>query len=1377
MEFSKEKDFEEAVIALLIDRGWESETINYPTKEELVRNWADILFQNNREQDTLNDCPLTDGEMQQLIEQIYNLRTPWRLNDFINGKSVSVRRDNPEDTLHYGKEVSLHIYDQNEIALGRSRYQIARQPKFKTKSDVLPDRRGDLMLLINGMPVIHMELKRSGIPVSQAYNQIEKYAHEGVFTGLFSLVQVFVAMQPKESVYFANPGPDGTFNKAYYFHWADKYNNPLNDWKDVVTHLLNIPMAHTLIGFYTIADEKDNTLKVMRSYQYYAATKIADKVTKKDWRDLNPLGGYVWHTTGSGKTLTSFKSAQLISSSEDADKVIFLVDRKALGKQSLDDYKDFAGTRTTVQGTEDGDVLLSKLKSDAPENSLIVTSIQKLSNITKDNEHIKTTDLEKIAAKKIVIIIDEAHRSTFGEMLTNIKATFKYAIIFGFTGTPIHEVNSKKSNTTTSIFGDELHRYTLADGIRDKNVLGFDPYMVMTYKDSDLRLAVALHKSKASTVEEALADKRKAKVYNRYMDRTLVPMLGFCQGNRYVKGIEELIPNSQYTRDEHKKAVLTDIKRVWKVLSHNGKFHAIFTTHSIPEAVAYYRMAKTMVPELAITAVFDPNIDNEGGGTLDKEDGIVEILEDYRKRYDMEFTIPSYDKFREDVQLRLAHKKPYNNIRKEEQIDILIVVNQMLTGYDSKWINTLYMDKLMEYENLIQAFSRTNRLFGEDKPFGVIRYYRRPHLMARNIEEAVKAYSGDVPIGLFVDKLPKNLENMNRVFGEISDLFTNANIVDFATLPEEKAECAKFAKLFQEFNTYLEAASIQGFHWGQKSYLDNDKGVWECDVNFTEEEYLTLVQRYKELCSGGGGGHSDDIPFDIDTHLTEINTDAIDSDYMNSRFSKYLKLVMMDAADPELKEKTLKELHRSFARLPVEEQRYANLFLRDLHNGNVVITDGKSFLEYISSYKESAENERITRIVHRLGVNEEKLRDLLRKKVTETNIDAFGRFEDLLKTVDWTQARRFFSIVDRVEIADPELKIRVDDYLRDFLLTEGHDVFEDVSDFVPTAKVEDESGGDDGDGNSDDNYDDDLSEKKTVIKVSSQRLNSWCKKSPVLSALLKSGNFIYVEGKVCLFDEKYIVRDADGNIRLSDYAKGEINKPSKIEIERNDNPIDSYGNNEGIAAKAVPSYNRASNDKDDEGDNECYTDKYFLQFITDENGKLHYIKLPPENADKTFRYSDEVTNIEDLLKQFGLVSEIKTRMLEEIYGMEFGPSLRELMSRRICSCSANMLYSTTGIDNKTTANMWKGKNLTIENVISACLGIHIPFPVSNEMLSRAHLSVNPSTPPKSNSIYHQLLTVSWATDYDDILEALKADGYSNLIKKPKPRKRKNISSI
>ena len=510
MTYETEKEFEKVVIAQLIEGGWKSEVIRYPTEKELIQNWANILFENNRGRDQLNGCPLTKGEMDQIIEQIIVLRTPLELNDFINGKSVSIRRDNLDDQEHFGQEISLKIYDRQEIANGQSRYQIVQQPKFKTRA-ILNDRRGDLMLLINGMPVIHRELKRSGVSVSRAYNQIEKYAHEGVFTGIFSLIQVFVAMEPEETVYFANPGPDGEFNKAFYFHWANFDNEPINDWKQVVSELLNIPMAHTLIGFYTIPDAKDSTLKVMRSYQYYAATRLADRVTDKDWSDTDTLGGHIWHTTGSGKTLTSFKSATLIASWHDADKVVFLVDRKALGRQSFDDFTAFAGPSEVIQATKDSTELGAKLKSDSPQDTLIVTSIQKLSNVTKDDANIRAADLQKILSKRIVMIIDEAHRSTFGEMLSNIKTTFKHSLIFGFTGMPIQDVNKKKDNTTTTVFGSELHRYTLADGIRDKNVLGFDPYMVLIYKDGDVRQKVALMKARAEKVEDVFKTKKQEK--------------------------------------------------------------------------------------------------------------------------------------------------------------------------------------------------------------------------------------------------------------------------------------------------------------------------------------------------------------------------------------------------------------------------------------------------------------------------------------------------------------------------------------------------------------------------------------------------------------------------------------------------------------------------------------------------------------------------------------------------------------------------------------------------------------------------------------------------------------------------------------------------
>ena len=414
-----------------------------------------------------------------------------------------------------------------------------------------------------------MELKKSGIPVSQAYNQIEKYSHEGVFTGLFSLVQVFVAMSPEETVYFANPGPDCRFNTDFYFHWADFNNERLNDWKVLASTLLSIPMAHQLIGFYTVADDTDGVLKVMRSYQYYAANKISDTVAKHQWEKGSQMGGFIWHTTGSGKTMTSFKSAQLIANSKDADKVIFLIDRIELGTQSALEYRGFAEETDSIQETEDTAVLIAKLKSPDPANTLIVTSIQKMSNIKDDAlGRMKKADLDVILKKRIVFIVDECHRDTFGDMMQTVKQTFPKALFFGFSGTPIQIENLKKGNTTSDVFGNELHRYSIADGIRDRNVLGFDPDKVLTFKEKDIRTAIALDKAKASNVTEALGDAKKKKIFYKYMSE--VPMAGFLNSDgTYTKGIEDfLLENGQYRTDEHQKMVVEDILENWEVISH-----------------------------------------------------------------------------------------------------------------------------------------------------------------------------------------------------------------------------------------------------------------------------------------------------------------------------------------------------------------------------------------------------------------------------------------------------------------------------------------------------------------------------------------------------------------------------------------------------------------------------------------------------------------------------------------------------------------------------------------------------------------------------------------------------------------------------------------
>lgn len=1048
MIFNKESDFEAALIKILSENGWEKDVLKYYSEDDLLQNWANILFENNRDIDRLNDYPLTDSEMQQILEQIKALRTPLKLNSFINGRSVSIVRDNPNDKLHLGKEVSLKIYDRREIAAGQSRYQIVQQPKFPTKSKLLNDRRGDLMLLINGMPVIHIELKKSGIPVSQAYNQIEKYSHEGIFSGLFSLVQIFVAMSPEEAVYFANPGPDGKFNPDYYFHWADFNNEPINDWDKVASTLLSIPMAHQLIGFYTVADDSDGVLKVMRSYQYFAASAISDKVANAKWEGNNQLGGYVWHTTGSGKTMTSFKSAQLIASSKDADKVIFLMDRIELGTQSLKEYRNFAGAglteeqkNNTVQETEDTNVLIGKLKSTDTKDVLIVTSIQKMSNIKDEFGGRNAHDIELINRKRLVFIVDEAHRSTFGDMLITIKTTFPKAMFFGFTGTPIQDENQKKKNTTTTVFGNELHRYSIADGIRDKNVLGFDPYKVLTFKDKDVRKVVALEKAKAKTEEEAIADPVKSKVYYKYMDARQISMAGHLdkKGN-YIKGIEDCIPNVQYTTDEHTSTVVQDILDNWVRLSHNSKFHAIFATSSIPEAIYYYRLFKKMKPELKVTALFDPSIDNNGGVQY-KEDGLVEIISDYNEKYGQDFTIPTFPKMKKDISARLAHKKPYERIANEpdKQIDLLVVVDQMLTGFDSKWINTLYMDKVLRYENIIQAFSRTNRLFGPDKPFGTIRYYRKPHTMERNVNDAVKLYSGDRPLGLFVQHLAENLKQMNELFDSIAELFSNAGIENFEKLPDDIAVCRKFAKEFNELNGYLEAAKIQGFRWDISSYMDDDTGE-VIDVTFDEGTYLVLVLRYKELSGEGTDTDGDDIPYDLVGYITEIDTGRIDSDYMNSRFNKYIKLLSIEGATKEAIEQAENELHKTFAMLSQEEQKYANIFLHDIQRGDVNIAEGKTLRDYINEYLSKAKNDQIHRLTLAIGVDEEKLRNIMSLRLNETNINEFGRYEELKKTIDKVKAREYFEKTEGIKLIPPKVNIKVDNLLRKFILSGGFDI-------------------------------------------------------------------------------------------------------------------------------------------------------------------------------------------------------------------------------------------------------------------------------------------------------------------------------------------------
>ena len=1023
MPFKNEKEFEDALVAKLtqLDNQWSREILEYKSEEELIDNWAMILFSNNNTKDTLNDCPLTKTEMGQIITQISG-DSPFAINRRLNARYISITRDNPRDTLHNGKRVDLFLFDKDEIAAGRSVYQIARQPKLPIASEILGDRRGDLMLLINGMPLFHIELKNTPVKVEQACNQISKYMQHGVFTGFFSLVQVFVAMTPTETLYFANPGRERKFNSDYYFHWADFNNKYINEWEEIAEKFLSIPMAHRLIGYGTIADGTDNTLKVMRSYQYHAAYKIYSQVVKRvDWDDGQQKGGYVFHTTGSGKTMTSFKCAQLIKSSGKVDKIVFLMDRDELWKQTYDNYRNYSDC-DDIEDTENANSLLSKLENDT-QNLLVVTSIQKMNILTTVQPTPYSARIAKVQKKKVVFIIDEAHRSTFGTMLRDIKLTYPRAMFFGFTGTPIMEVNAIDGITTDGLFGECLHQYKINEGIRDKNVLGFKPSKVITFEEEDLREKVALMKLGKSTVDELTPEE-----YAKY--HTLV--------NRDMIDIEKDINQSLYSEGEtsvaHRENVVQDIMRKWDRISFRGKFHYILATSSIREAVEYYRLLKDNDLGLFVTAVFDPHTDNTSDDIF-KDEAVKEILEDYNRHFNMKCTVGAYRRFKDDVCARLSHKDPYKNLDKEreEAVNIVIVVNQLLTGFDSAWINTLYLDKVIEYEQFIQAASRTNRLNGFEKQFGIIKYCRKPYTMERNAEEALKLYAEAGYQDVFVPSLGQNIISMNNDYQRIIKLFEANEIENFSRLPDSETDINLFADLFNNISNYYYRSIPQLFTWTKKTYVTEDAG--EVTVDLDETTYEILHQRYSEIPRTVPPG--EDVIYDIKAFLTEISSSTIDRAFMESKFSEVLKDLSNGAKPEEIKD-LLDELKSKFTVLPAEDQITAEAILEDIYSGSLKDFDvNKTLAEYIEIYNRNTLRANVEKFADAFGFDKEKLSRIMVFHLTEGNLLQGGLFDQLMATLDRVKAKTAMEAIEGATIRPHRVVQKAEGYLKRFILSGG----------------------------------------------------------------------------------------------------------------------------------------------------------------------------------------------------------------------------------------------------------------------------------------------------------------------------------------------------
>ena len=1093
--FDKEKDFEDAIVTELHTKcGWDGgenipAIIENPTEDDLIQNWAKILFANNCEKTILNGCPLTDSEMKQIMSQVEQIKSSCDINALINGRIfdegglISITRDNKEDEINYGKTVYLKLFNKTHISSGTSVYQIVRQPKFNAKDSISKDRRGDILLLINGMPLIHIELKKSNVGVDQAINQIYKYSCERVFTGIFSFVQIFVAMNPHETVYFANNNfsEEKDIDRNYCFHWADFNNQKINNWREICEKLLSIPMAHELIAYYSIPDvsTNDKTLMLMRSYQFYATQAILRKLSQiNDYH--TEKGGYIWHTTGSGKTLTSFKAAQLITSgliSNKVQKVVFLMDRIELINQSLDQYRNFASLglddhqkNETIQATENTDVLIKKLRSTDSNDKLIVTSIQKMSRIKDDlgEQAIKNIkDFKEIQNKCIVIIVDECHRDVFGEMYATIRDTFTNAIFFGFTGTPIMKENELNNCTTVDVFGDRLHRYTIVDAINDHNVLGFEQFRYSTLTDQETRDFVIKQKTKVDNLNElySLPEKsEKKKIFAKY-------------SNLDLADVEKELDNRVYNNDDHRNKVIEGIYKNWNSRTLNGKYHAILATTSIMEAISYYKLFKQYAQKLKddpnskytplyVTAMFDPNIDQNSDQSdvfVTKEEGLKEIIEDYNKTYnktcDIKFSMKTFDAMKYDIRLRFAHKKQYkdletNRIRLQElnnatsdeierinlkydylkgreqslqPIDLLIVVDQMLTGYDSKWINTIYLDKMLEYHHLVQAMSRTNRLNGQEKQHGIVVYCRRPHLMERNALDAIKLYSSSNDhSAIFKDHLPTTIQSLNAKFGEIKSLFKMFGSDNFESIPTESSDCKKFLSLFNEFKQLLATATVQGFNWDKLNYPSDiydqtdDFQVQSPEkkyvhVDFTKVDYEKLLQRQHDLASSKNSKDQQAIvhdPFyDLDYEFSSFETQKIDADYLNKSIVSLAKALDSDDDQSEYIEQLKQNIHMSFAKLPANDQVYARLFLNDLENKKIKVNLDLTLIDYINQYRERDLLNHVTLLVDELGVDRTMLIDLIKENPTEETLqkEHNDRLNNLENSIDHNLAMTYFS--------------------------------------------------------------------------------------------------------------------------------------------------------------------------------------------------------------------------------------------------------------------------------------------------------------------------------------------------------------------------------
>lgn len=748
MAYQSEAELENQLISQLHNQGYE--IVKIPDYDSLEENFKIQFYKFN--QNKLKS-PISDKEWERIFNHMKG-KSIFQSAKILRDKFVLERDD--------GTKVYLSFFSEEHT---KNIFQVTNQTTVVGKYV----NRYDVTLLVNGLPLIQIELKRRGIDIKEAINQVMRYKKHS-YNGLYHYIQMFVVSNGVDTKYFANSDKELMYSMAFF--WTDFNNIRITNLKEFSINFLARDHVMKMLTKFTILNDTDKIMMVMRPYQVYAVEALVRQAT------LTNRNAYIWHTTGAGKTLTSFKTAQILASNPNIKKVIFLVDRKDLDSQTTEEFNKFEAD--SVDATDRTDLLVKQMKD--KNRQLIVTTIQKMANAIKTSRYAKVMDLYK--DEKVVFIIDECHRSQFGDMHKDIVRHFNKAQFFGFTGTPRFEENGKIEGkivqTTQKLFGECLHNYLIKDAIFDNNVLGFHVEYIKTIEgDFDVN---------DKTMTEAID------VGELYMAEERMTMIA----NHIVQNHLSKTRNRQYT--------------------------AIFAVSSIPMLIKYYDIFKSIDHNLNISGIFSygQNEDAEGKDEHSR-DALERIIKDYNETYSVNFSTDTFSAYHKDISDRVKGKKT-------KPLDILIVVNMFLTGFDSKPLSVLYVDKELKYHDLIQAYSRTNRVEKETKPFGIIICYRN---LKKRTDEAISLFSQGQDDGVLTPPYQFFVEKYNELVYKIKEVALFPESID--TLQDEN-EQLKFVTLFRELTRYLNSL---------KTFIEFNIDSSELDMD--QQEYDDYKSKYLML--------------------------------------------------------------------------------------------------------------------------------------------------------------------------------------------------------------------------------------------------------------------------------------------------------------------------------------------------------------------------------------------------------------------------------------------------------------------------------------------------------------------------------------------------